>query len=377
MKEERTRNWRLSLLIAVPGLVALAVTPSGAQTSRARQTSSPPVAPQQGRAHHSAVVAWGHQLVILGGDNGVTGESLSITQPSIAIADPLSQDMVPAGLLLTGRSYHHSLEINNGTILVMGGVDADFEPLASTEFIDSDMSVISGPALGVPRTVFASLVLPGGGVTVLGGHTEAGRRPTASVELLRDGERAWSDGGRLLHRRAGHTATLLDDGRVLIVGGYDGRWPVAEAELWDPDSGVSLAVGRMAVPRFNHRAVRLGDGSVAVFGGATEVDAFSEIEIWSAAIRGFQSAGQLIHPRVGHTATGLPDGRVLIVGGTLEPRPAELWTPSTRTSSAVADLVVGRSWHTASPVGEDVWIVGGIESGEYPFVPLVVQVPSP
>src|SRR5439155_9866011 len=66
--------------------------------------------------------------------------------------------------------------------------------------------------------------------------------------------------------RQGHTATLLADGRVLIVGGENASGPVSEAELFDPALATFSVVANSLVPRTDHAATLLTDGRVLVTG---------------------------------------------------------------------------------------------------------------
>jgi hypothetical protein len=73
--------------------------------------------------------------------------------------------------------------------------------------------------------------------------------------------------GAMTDAREGHTATLLRDGRVLIVGGMDGRQVLRSAELYDPATGTLLPTGSTSVVRYQHTATLLPDGEVLIAGG--------------------------------------------------------------------------------------------------------------
>ncbi len=123
-----------------------------------------------------------------------------------------------------------------------------------------------------------------------------------------------------------HTATLLKDGRVLIVGGERREAAnqtklLPEAFLFDPASGGFSAGGSLAAPRARHTATLLADGRVLVVGGAGEsgAPALLATELFDPAkpIAQAWSAGPpLPSAREDHTAVTLPDGKLLIAGGT-------------------------------------------------------------
>jgi hypothetical protein len=69
--------------------------------------------------------------------------------------------------------------------------------------------------------------------------------------------------------RTDFTATLLADGRVLVVGGLDhGANATVSAEIYDPASGLFGPTAKTTVGRYSHVAVRLADGRVLVMSGA-------------------------------------------------------------------------------------------------------------
>lgn len=65
-----------------------------------------------------------------------------------------------------------------------------------------------------------------------------------------------------------HTATVLTDKTVLLVGGNDGANSLATAEVYDPAAGTFSPTGSLGTARQSHPATILGNGTVVVVGGA-------------------------------------------------------------------------------------------------------------
>jgi hypothetical protein len=64
-----------------------------------------------------------------------------------------------------------------------------------------------------------------------------------------------------------HTATLLPDDRILIVGGYGAGGALASAEFFDPVTGTFSATGNLITARGGHPAILLSTGKVLILGG--------------------------------------------------------------------------------------------------------------
>src|SRR6266566_2631917 len=169
--------------------------------------------------------------------------------------------------------------------------------------------------------------------------------------------------------RAGHTATLLADGRILIVGGETANGPVSQAEIFDPASGGFSVVGSSVVARADHTATLLGDGRVLIAGGRHFTTLLDATELFDPASGSFVALPQTLRrPRAGHSATVLADGTLLIAGGD-DAGSAEILDPATASSTLLpALLAIARAYHAATLVESgSVLIVGGVGRDNSPL----------
>jgi hypothetical protein len=114
---------------------------------------------------------------------------------------------------------------------------------------------------------------------------------------------------------------------VLLIGGLAGAGfgtgdgsLVSSAEAWDPETEAFSDAGTLVAPRGIHTATLLPDGRVLVIGGVSHAEgdpvaSRTSSEIWDPATSSFAADADMGHPRSGHTATPLSDGRILVVGG--------------------------------------------------------------
>jgi hypothetical protein len=181
-------------------------------------------------------------------------------------------------------------------------------------------ATIARPDLTMPRAAHTATRLPDGRVLIAGGCTLDGCGGTPAggrTEIYDPRRRRFEPGPAMVTGRAGHTATALEDGRVLIVGGYpdEGRPPLASIEAYDPRSGRFTEVASMSSARGAHTATRLADGRVLIVGGIDGRRALSSVELFDPATNRVTAAAALPAPKATHGAARLTDGRVLVAGG--------------------------------------------------------------
>ena len=119
--------------------------------------------------------------------------------------------------------------------------------------------------------------------------------------------------GRMMTPRAGHTATLLTNGKVLIAGGSLGFSELATAELYDPDRRIFTPSGDMTTPRSLHTATLLPDGRVLIAGGNRSAGpnySTNSAEIYDPSTGTFAATGDMISDHKCQQANLLGNGKV-------------------------------------------------------------------
>jgi hypothetical protein len=214
----------------------------------------------------------------------------------------------------------------------------------------------------VPRAGHTATLLRDGKVLLAGGDSTG-----TSAELFDPVSNSTTFTGSMEHSRSGHCAVLLDSGKVLVLGGEDSVNSVANAELYDPVTGMFSSVGNMTTSRWQPTATLLQNGKVLVVGGADDNnDVLQTAELFDPATNTFSATGSMNSPRVHFTTSLLNDGRALVTGGWDSFSPisslstAETYSPSTGNFTLTGEMTIIRAFQSATNLGDGtVLILGG------------------
>jgi len=231
-------------------------------------------------------------------------------------------------------------------------------------------------SMNSPRIYATATLLQNGLVLVAGGYATTGAYglpiSLASAELYNPSTGKWTTTGSMKVGRYGHEATLLQNGQVFVVGGQTARgYYTPSAELYNPSTGTWTASGRMNLTRYAFQATPLQNGQVLVAGGYSTTQPgtlLAEAELHNPCTGKWTTTGSMNEARALFTATLLSNGQVLAAGGNGnvpggDIASAELYNPSTGTWTTTGSMNVARLYHTATPLTNgEVLVAGGSNS---------------
>jgi Galactose oxidase, central domain/Kelch motif len=320
-------------------------------------------------ATHTATVLNDGRVLVAGGAGPRPG---IFPYPGLAgseLYNPGTGNWTVTGSLNDGRLLHTATLLRDGRVLVTGGWPdhTDQGPLSGAELYN--------PATGNwTRTIgmhegrvgHTATLLFDGRVLVVGSL----RGDPNSAELYDPAMAHWSFTGSTNTPRFGfHTATLLASGKVLVAAGYDGTNHIcANAEIYDPATGTWTAIGSLATARQDHTATLLANGKVLVAGGTNfDNGILASAELYDPATGNWTPTGSLNVARWEHTATLLCNGKVLVAGGVNRESSvasAEIYDPATGNWTVTGSLNNARALHSATLLfGGFVLVAGGNSAG--------------
>jgi Galactose oxidase, central domain len=292
-----------------------------------------------GRDNAMATLLQDGRVLIAGGD---AYDLVSKGEPpdgsrTAELYDPTTGSFNRTGSMLEPRGYGSATLLRDGRVLISGGI-SNGVAYASAELYDPATGTFSQTgSMAAGRHFDSATLLDDGRVLIAGGEIGSSSDGSATAELYDPATGRFSPTGSMTEARLFQTATLLRDGHVLIAGGGIG---VSSAELYDPTTGTFSATGSMTITEAL-TATLLADGRVLVVGVATDDGniGHNEAQLYDPATGTFSQTGAMIEScncfDGGTAAPLLADGRVLVpdlsFDGSTPIGSAELYDPVTGT----------------------------------------------
>lgn len=245
---------------------------------------------------------------------------------------------------------HAGIQLDDGNILVTGG-NTWFRPLEltsnETEIYDitSQKWKVAVP-MNKERSRHDMIKLNDGSILAIGGFNES------TCEVLSKDYLKWTLTDSLKRKRFyGQRATLMKDGNVLLIGGYTDHpangtsEALKECELYNYLKGEWVRVNDLNTGRYYHTATLLQNGKVLVTGGTTGPGLPNSCEMFDPLTEEWIYVAPMHYSRTRHSATLLPNGKVLITGG--QQKYSELYDPNTNQWEVVGEVSLAFNNNTA------------------------------
>lgn len=347
--------------------------------AQGKVTDAPPL--KDARAHHTATLLQDGRVLVLGG----RGADALSTLASCELFDPKKSRWSACAPLTVARSHHAATLLDDGRVLVTGGTTHEsvegknrFVALASVEAYDPKKNKWTAlPPMSDARNGHTATLLLDGTVLVVGGAREQ-RQHLATVERFDPKTNTWRAEAPLALARWMHSAVRASDGDVVVVGGRSnaaeqGKGPgvsVASVEHFDVKTSTWSALPEMSEPRQRTAVIaEATDAGVIVIGGQTATSSTNYAETWAPGFtewRPFEN--HLSMSLSAHTGTRLPGGDLVVIGGEppneVDTRRVQRWLAASKQWCLAGQLASGRKQHTATLLNDGrVLVVGGTSGG--------------
>lgn len=253
---------------------------------------------------------------------------------------PQKGDFVKVGKMSVPRWGHETVLLDDGTVLIYGGTETATTP----ELYNPKTKKFTRVGKMLIRGHEIPINLHNGKILIIGGIAKRAPKGTQFYNTL---TKKFEIGPDLNYSREYVAVTRLMDGRLLITGGEDVdlkgeklplAWPVSRCEIYNPKTNKFEIGAEMNIPRLKHSAVLLQDGRVLIVGGSgyntRNFYKLSSAEIYDPKTNKFQLAGNMNSPKVMPNLYLLKNGNVLITN--VFGREMEIYNPKTNEFKIIA-----------------------------------------
>lgn len=304
------------------------------------------------RSWHRSVLLNDGRVLITGGLNYRDSGSTANFNKSAEIYSPFTGKFDQVGDMSQLRELHFAVTLTDGKVLVGGGQKGNNIADSSCDIFDPATNEFTyiGDMSEARRWVTAHR-LADGTVFIIGGWSNISG-VLQSTEVYNPVSGTFVAGPDMTIPRSTHKSVVLSDGRILVVGGWNGAASINSAEIYDPNTDTFTAVDNTLSPGvYVSSAATLGSGKVIVAGGHDGATQRSEAYEFDAALGAngqFTAVGGLATARYGLGVIALPDGSALVIGGQNTGNSSysstELYDINAQTFSSGANMFTARSY---------------------------------
>ncbi|MCQ1539531.1 PKD domain-containing protein [Methanocalculus taiwanensis] len=221
----------------------------------------------------------------------------------------------------SGRTGHAAVTLSDGTIIVMGGLDSNYQNKRDVwRSIDGGVSweLVTAAAGWSGRQYHTAVAMPDDSIVLMGGYDGAVKNDVWRSE---DNGATWIQLTQAAgwSARFGHGTAVLPDGSIVLTGGFNliTRFNDVWRSTTNGETWMRMTADAGWTSRYGHSSLTLPDGSLLVIGGRTGQTGSSEV--WRSTDNGTSwtsvTADAGWETREGHVTVLLPDASILLTGG--------------------------------------------------------------
>lgn len=261
-------------------------------------------------------------IVIALGFVAIGGWSYYKSNAPINIGHPKKGDFVIVGQMSEPRYFHEAILLDDGTVLVIDKRTRkiiDGKGVTSADIYNPEThKFVPVGNMNICRQNYSATKLKNGEILIAGGRS-IDNRVLKSTEIYNPKTKSFEKGPDMNFYREDHTTTLLNDGRVLVSGGACAVLPLKNMkipdELYNPKTEKFEISQKLNIQRRDHSAILLKDGRVLIVGGVGKGGILVSTEAYNPKKNKFELTGDMNIPRKNANIYLLNDGNVLISGG--------------------------------------------------------------
>lgn len=270
--------------------------------------------------------------------------------------------------------HKNIIKLNNEKILILGGSDG--YPQKNTQLYDTTAKNFkNGPSMNYERTDATASLLRNGKVIVIGGDIfyYLDKRSVFS-EIYNVKTNTFEFAAKMHIPRYKHSAILLKDGKVLVVGGVNKSGMLSDAEIYNPETNLFTLTGKINIPRKTPKLYMLKNGNVLIIGGFRDRDAKNkldsicvrDIEIYNPKTNEFKIVNKRQSEPWDPSTVQLRDDKILFTGGCkgiglslICYKSSEIYDPYTNTFTKGKDMNYKREDHIMTLLKDDNVLITG------------------